>query len=189
MSSDPNASVAAETDAHDDPFRPLTREPRVDDFKSLVRKLATLDETPAALPAAVTAHFCGFNLDDGPLVSGLPGLPGEIVLAQTLIPLLREQIGSQVVVLFDRGEVRRPIVIGLLQQAVPSPARSATASLVSVQSDEQRLVLTAEREIELRCGDASITLTRAGKILIKGNYILSRSSGYNKIKGAAVDIN
>jgi len=41
----------------------------------------------------------------------------------------------------------------------------------------------------LRCGDASITLTRAGKVVIQGNYILSRSSGYNKIKGAAIDIN
>ena len=189
MSSDPNASVTAEADEKDDPFRPLTNEQGVGDFKSLVRKLATLDETPAALPTAVTAQFCGFNLDDGPLVSGLPGLPDEIVLAQTIIPLLRDQIGSQVVVLFDRGEVRRPIVIGLLQKACPSSKRTAAAPLVSVQSDDQRLVLTAEREIELRCGDASITLTRAGKILIQGKYILSHSSGYNKIKGAAVDIN
>jgi hypothetical protein len=50
-------------------------------------------------------------------------------------------------------------------------------------------VLSAEREIVLRCGAASITLTRAGKILINGSYILSRSTGYNKIKGAAVGIN
>jgi hypothetical protein len=43
--------------------------------------------------------------------------------------------------------------------------------------------------VVLRCGDASITLTQAGKVIIRGNYIVSRSSGYNKIKGAAVDIN
>jgi uncharacterized protein (DUF2345 family) len=55
--------------------------------------------------------------------------------------------------------------------------------------DDQRIVLSAEREITLQCGEASITLTRAGKVLIKGTYVLSRSSGYNKIKGAAVDIN
>jgi hypothetical protein len=51
------------------------------------------------------------------------------------------------------------------------------------------VVLTAEREMVLRCGEASITLTRAGKVIIKGAYIVSRSTGYNKIKGAAVDIN
>jgi len=60
---------------------------------------------------------------------------------------------------------------------------------VSVQSDDNRLVLSAEREIVLKCGNASITLTRAGKVLINGTYVVSRSSGYNKIKGAAVDIN
>ena len=49
--------------------------------------------------------------------------------------------------------------------------------------------MDAEREIVLRCGDSSITLTRAGKVIIKGKYILNRSSGYNKIKGAAVEIN
>jgi hypothetical protein len=63
------------------------------------------------------------------------------------------------------------------------------APLVSAQVDDQRIVLTAEREIVLKCGEASITLTRAGKVLIKGRYVLSGSSGYNKIKGAVVDIN
>jgi hypothetical protein len=60
---------------------------------------------------------------------------------------------------------------------------------VAISVDGERHLIEAEREIVLRCGDASITLTRAGKVIIKGNYILSRSSGYNKIKGAAIDIN
>jgi hypothetical protein len=122
------------------------------------------------------------------MVIGLPGLPYEIVPARTTVTLLREHIGVDLVVLFDGDDLRRPIVIGILQQArVGAPAEPS--QLVSAQIDDQRLVLTAEREIVLRCGDASITLTRAGKVLIKGAYILSRSSGYNKIKGAAVDIN
>jgi hypothetical protein len=50
-------------------------------------------------------------------------------------------------------------------------------------------VVNAEREIELRCGEASITLTRAGKVLIKGEYVLTRAKGLNRIKGAAVSIN
>jgi hypothetical protein len=60
---------------------------------------------------------------------------------------------------------------------------------MQVQADGERQVITAEREIVLKCGHASITLTRAGKVIIKGTYVLSRSSGYNKIKGAAIDIN
>ncbi len=60
---------------------------------------------------------------------------------------------------------------------------------MAIDADGERVLVTAEREIVLRCGEASLTLTRAGKVLIKGKYIVSRSSGYNKIKGAAVDIN
>ena len=41
----------------------------------------------------------------------------------------------------------------------------------------------------LRCGKASITLTQAGKILLDGTYVVSRSSGANRIKGASVQLN
>ena len=50
-------------------------------------------------------------------------------------------------------------------------------------------MLTAEREIVLKCGKASITLTRAGKVIIRGAYVLSRSSGVNRIVGGSVQIN
>ena len=49
--------------------------------------------------------------------------------------------------------------------------------------------LTAQREIVLRCGKASITLTRAGKVLIRGEYIFSRSTGVNKLKGGSIQLN
>ena len=139
---------------------------------------------------AGTARLHAFDLDEQPLISGLPELPGQIVPARTTVPLLRAHIGSSVVVLFERGDARQPIIVGVLQDSrSKAPALTNPPDSVSVQVDDQRLVLTAEREIVLRCGAASITLTRAGKVLIKGTYVLSRSSGYNKIKGAAVDIN
>jgi hypothetical protein len=172
----------------EDPFEPLTKDKEPGNVGSLARARTAGERTQTPSQPAATAKLCGFNLDDGPLVSDLPDLPGEMVLARTTIPLVRDHIGSQVVVLFEQGVLRRPIVIGLLQPARPASDR-CNASEITVKSDGQRLVLSAEREIELRCGEASITLTRAGKILIQGKYILSRSSGYNRIKGAAVDIN
>jgi len=51
------------------------------------------------------------------------------------------------------------------------------------------ITFTAEQEICLRCGEASITLTRAGKVLIKGSYLLSRSTGPNRIKGGSIQLN
>jgi len=51
------------------------------------------------------------------------------------------------------------------------------------------VVFDAKKEIVLRCGKASITLTKAGKVMIKGTYVVSRSSGANKIKGASIALN
>jgi hypothetical protein len=79
--------------------------------------------------------------------------------------------------------------MGVVGSKLVSSTDSDAQPLISVDADEDRYVISAEREIVLKCGDSSITLTRAGKVIIKGNYILSRSSGYNKVKGAAVDIN
>ena len=142
----------------------------------------------AALPRAVTGRLHGFGLDERPLVAGVPGLPGEIVAARTAVPLRRSQIDAAVALVFEHGDARRPIILGVLQDE-PAAAPDAPSQPVSIRADDERFVVSAEREIVLQCGEASITLTRAGKVLIKGTYVISRSSGYNKIKGAAVDIN
>lgn len=57
------------------------------------------------------------------------------------------------------------------------------------ESRAETLVLAADREIVLRCGKASITLTRAGKVIIRGAYVGIISSGVNRIQGGSVQIN
>ena len=53
----------------------------------------------------------------------------------------------------------------------------------------ERLIVTAKEQVVIRCGKASITLTRAGKVLIQGEYVLSRSAGVNRVKGGSVQLN
>jgi hypothetical protein len=97
--------------------------------------------------------------------------------------------------MFEGSDPRKPIVIGLIQH--PEESQPDFPGIISndpqnpleVQVDGKRLALTAQHEIVLRCGKASITLTRAGKVLIHGEYLLSRSSGVNRIKGGSVQIN
>jgi len=74
-------------------------------------------------------------------------------------------------------------------QPAPAPEPEPAPAPVSESGNPDRLELVAEREIVLRCGEASLTLTRAGKIILRGTYLLSRSSGVNKIKGGSVQIN
>jgi hypothetical protein len=60
---------------------------------------------------------------------------------------------------------------------------------VDVEADGQRMIVSAQQQLVLRCGKASITLTKAGKVLIEGSYVLSRSTGVNRVKGGSVQLN
>jgi hypothetical protein len=89
--------------------------------------------------------------------------------------------------MFERGNPRRPMLMGFVQTEQPGPITPPLP--VAARIDGQTLVFSAEKEIVLQCGQASLTLTRAGKILLRGTYLLSRSSGVNRIKGGSVQIN
>ena len=167
----------------DDPFIALAADTLVDELAG-----AAPHSTAAALAPAV-GRLQGFDLLDRPLVAKLKACPHHVLAARSTVPLRQAMIGREVLVVFDGGDVQAPVIVGVLEpQALREQPPAADPGVV-VQADGQRHVITAEREIVLRCGDASITLTRAGRVIIKGRYILSRSTGYNKIKGAAIDIN
>ena len=137
----------------------------------------------------MTGCLYGFDILDQPTVTGLATCPGEVLVARSTVALRRAMIGQSVVLLFEQGDVRSPIIVGVIEPKPLEATLPATVAGTTIRVDGERHVIEAEREIVLRCGDASITLTRAGKVIVKGNYILSRSTGYNKIKGAAIDIN
>jgi len=129
-----------------------------------------------------------------PLVDHPLNAEAAPVPARSTIPLGLGDVGRQVVLAFESGDVRRPIVMGAVWRPDQSAAAAAIPSppamrSVEVERDGDRLVFSADREIVLRCGEASITLTRAGKILIRGSYLLSRSSGVNRIEGGSVQLN
>ena len=137
---------------------------------------------------AVVGRLCGFALDERPLIGELACAPGRVVAGRSTVALCSAMRGREVVVLFEDGEIDKAIIVGVI--GGPSTAlAAANAAPVQVEADGQRQVLTAEREIVLRCGHASITLTRAGKIVISGTYLVSRSTGPNKIKGGSIDLN
>lgn len=113
---------------------------------------------------------------------------GAALQARTTIDLAAEHIGSEVLLVFERGDPARPIVIGLLRKSAPWPTKQ-TPPQVEVDADGKRLTLAVKEQLVLRCGQASITLTAAGKVLIQGAYVSSRSTGVNRIKGGSVQIN
>ena len=151
---------------------------------SQVEQLGELVGSPRRLDGVVIGALVGFAKDGLPLVDFSGNPQDNPVLARTIVVLSREDVGREVALLFEGTDFSKPILIGpIVQPQQQTPRR------VSVDRDRERLELTADREIVLRCGNASITLTRAGKVLIRGAYVSSHSSGVNKIKGGAVHIN
>ena len=169
-------------------------EPLLDEapFEELRQRPTALGRPPADAAVTVVARLQGFDIGDRPLVTGVSGVEHEIVVAETTVRLRSADVGERVIVVCQDSDPRRPIILGVVRATsaqVQSAIRSTLAPPVSLTADDEEIVLTADRQIVLKCGRASITLTRAGKVLIQGTYVVSRSSGYNKIKGAAVDIN
>jgi len=136
------------------------------------------------LDGVVIGALVGFDEGGAPLVD-FPGNPQDnSLIARTTAVLSREDIGREVALLFEETNPAKPILIGPIVHHGQQAERG-----FSVERDGKRLELSADREIVLRCGSASITLTSAGKVLIRGDYVSSYSRGVNKIKGGAVHIN
>jgi hypothetical protein len=118
-----------------------------------------------------------------------PGQPGTAALtARTTVDLHGAHIGKQVVLMFEAGNPARPIVMGVLREGEGWPVEQKPHQ-VEIDADGERMIVSAHEQLVLRCGKASITLTKAGKVLIQGSYVLSRSSGVNRVKGGAVQLN
>jgi hypothetical protein len=156
--------------------------------------LAELLEMTSIASPPVSTRIDGVVV--GTLVSFASGKPrvthpfsgGAELEARAIVAMSEADGGREVALLFEAGDPSRPIVMGLMFEAanaaIPLPTEPVT-----VHRDEETVTISAQREIVLQCGKASITLTRAGKILIRGAYLSSRASGVNRIQGGAVEIN
>jgi len=131
---------------------------------------------------AMIGELTGIGPSGEPLVN-YPGNPVGPLPAIASAPFGVQDVGCSVTLLFEGGNPAKPILMGLVRKT------ASQSQPVTMELDGQRMVFTAKQEIVLRCGKASITLTKAGKVLIRGAYLLNRSSGVNRIKGGSVQIN
>lgn len=147
------------------------------------------------------------DIDDaGHVLVDYPGntqgpTPARFTHSMTIETLKRAQKKSwEILLVFENSNPDQPIIIDVLSSLIDDisdaedDAGSSDVILTAEETqdvtiDGKRVAFNAHEKIVLTCGKASITLTKAGKIIIRGAYVLNRSSGVNKIKGGSVQIN
>jgi hypothetical protein len=134
-------------------------------------------------PSVLIGRIVVIRESEEPLVDFPGNTSGQLIPARSLVPITAEDSGREVALIFEDADAPKPIIAGLLQTFQPIPAPR------ELKLDDEHLHLSAKKEVVIQCGKASITLTSAGKVLIRGAYLLSRSSGVNRIKGGSVQIN
>jgi hypothetical protein len=169
---------------------PAADESFEEEFVELVIAKSERDATadPARIEGVVVGRVTGI------LPTGLPEVtfdecPGVRLAARSIAPVSAEDVGRACALMFEGADPDKPILMGLMFSPSASASTSEPLPEPSVEQNGERVVFEAEKEIVLRCGKASITLTRTGKILIRGAYLLARSSGVNRIQGGSVQIN
>jgi len=146
-------------------------------------------ESPAGVSGVRIGILVGIKSEGRTPLVVYPGQPGSAAIpARTTLDLHGIHIGRSIVLMFEDGDPQSPIIFGCLVQEEACPF-SELPGQVEIEADGERLVVSARAQLVLRCGKSSITLTKAGKVLIKGEYVETCSTGTNRIKGGSVQIN
>ncbi|APG93876.1 MULTISPECIES: DUF6484 domain-containing protein [Sinorhizobium/Ensifer group] len=141
-----------------------------------------MSDTRERIEGVVIGILLGFEAG-APLVV-FPGNPRETALpARSLADLTSVTIGAEVALLFEGGDPARPLVVGRIVE----PARKT--STPNVVRDGERVRITGDERIELRCGKATIIMEKDGHITIRGTYVTSHASAANRIRGGSVNLN
>jgi hypothetical protein len=156
-----------------------TPAPEAEPHEPDLLEIAVTPRLPERIDGIVVGRL---SATEGELRVVLPGAPPGGVPARSLVDLSPADHDAEVAMMFEHGDPSRPIILGKMATGIAPGA-------VQARRDGERLVLAAEREIVLECGEASITLTREGKILLRGAYVSSRAVGVNRIQGGSVEIN
>ena len=144
----------------------------------------------------------GINAQGQPLVEYPENPARQPLPAMSTLGITQQHIGRQVALLFAQGNPHNPVILGIIHSPLQAllethedapvahaePAPPARPDM-DLKIDGKRVVIEGREEIVLQCGGASITLTKAGEILIRGKYLLSSSKGVNWILGNSVRVN
>lgn len=123
----------------------------------------------------------------GPLVARV----AHAIASEGLVEAAKHR--TEAALVFEDGDPARPILLTLLRSSTPMldlvleglPAKAPRVA----QVEGKRVVITGKDEIVLRCGEASLTLSEEGTVVLKGVRVVSQARQTQKIRGAKIQIN
>ncbi|NLD94307.1 MAG: DUF2345 domain-containing protein [Fibrobacter sp.] len=124
-----------------------------------------------------------------PMVDFPGNVSGSPIKALATVAVGPADNNRDVALAFVNGEWNKPVIIGFMHVPQAQSQAGEVSKNVKVESDGETVTISAEKEIVLKCGESSITLTKAGKVLLNGTYISSRSKGVNRMRGGSVLLN
>jgi hypothetical protein len=113
-------------------------------------------------------------------------IPLQTSAARSTVALCAEYVGREVLVC-RANRAGQAVIIGVLQEL--AAARPEDDASIDLLIQRRRVVLSARTEVVLRCGEGSITLSRDGKVSIRGVDVVSSAVRTQRIRGGAVRIN
>jgi hypothetical protein len=176
-------------------------------FHTLLERQVQTSNASTATPTFLKAEGIAIgtlvhvNADGSQIQVQIPSLGLGPLLAVSMVALGPQHVGQSLALGFEGANAHRPIVLGLMMQA-QAPVQSTQVALnaepdaphtisqaVRITQNGHRVVVEAQTELELRCGEAVILLTEDGHIQIRGAYVTTHASASNRIRGGSVQIN
>ena len=134
------------------------------------------------IDGVVIGIFLGFE-DGAPLVV-FAGNPQETaVRARSLAELTADMIGTEVALLFQEADPRKPLIVGRIVEPM------GKSSAPQIIRDGERVKIVGNERIELRCGKATIIMEKDGRITIRGTNVTSHATAANRIRGGSINLN
>lgn len=128
---------------------------------------------------------------NAPMVEFPANVTGTPIQALATVPVEARDSGRDVAIAFVNGDPAKPVILGFMH--VPADATQQTVNgstkTIDVEKESETVTISAEKQLVLKCGESSITLTKAGKVLLNGAYISSRAKGVNRLRGGSVLLN
>lgn len=127
-----------------------------------------------------------------------PGSPEASLVARPLSTVAEAELaravreGTPAVLLFEEGDPRRPLLLGVLRSATPlvdAVIDRLPEGEREARVDGRRVLVEGREEVTLRCGKASLTLRADGKVVLRGVNLVSQADQVHKIRGGKVQVN